>query len=71
MGRLLMVKMIDYLRKRGTAVVAGQCLYENGGMKTLARHLGFAVTGGPSPDVKTMTLALTGAAQPGPFKDAI
>ena len=71
LGLLLMVKMIDYLRKRGTAVVAGQCLYENAGMKTLARHLGFAVTGGPSPDVKTMTLTLTGAAQPGPFKDAI
>ena len=63
LGRLLLVKMIDYLRARGTAVLAGQCLYENAGMKTLARQLGFAVASGPVPDLKTMTLALTASAK--------
>ena len=58
LGRLLLEKMIDYLRGRGTLVLTGQCLYENAGMKTLARQLGFTVASGPAPDVKTMTLPL-------------
>ena len=58
LGRLLLEKMIGYLRGRGIAVLAGQCLYENAGMKTLARQLGFVVASSPAPDVKTMTLAL-------------
>jgi acetyltransferase len=43
LGRMLMDKLLAYLRARGTAEVFGQCLPENTGMATLAREMGFAV----------------------------
>ncbi|MCE3273972.1 MAG: CoA-binding protein [Ramlibacter sp.] len=48
LGRLLLAKMLAYLRGRGTAEVFGTSLQENAGMAALARSMGFAVT--PSPD---------------------
>ncbi|MEJ8837309.1 bifunctional acetate--CoA ligase family protein/GNAT family N-acetyltransferase [Ramlibacter sp. AN1133] len=43
LGRMLMDKLLTYLRKRGTAEVFGQCLPENQGMAVLAREEGFEV----------------------------
>jgi acetyltransferase len=43
LGRMLMDKLLAYLRARGTAEVFGQCLPENQGMAALAREEGFAV----------------------------
>jgi acetyltransferase len=50
LGRLLMDKLISYLKERGTAEVVGQCLLENKGMAALARQTGFNVTAGEPPD---------------------
>jgi acetyltransferase len=54
LGRVLLDKLVRYLRERGTVEVVGQCLTENAGMAALARQAGFEVSAGPSPD--TMTL---------------
>nr|WP_315231148.1 bifunctional acetate--CoA ligase family protein/GNAT family N-acetyltransferase [uncultured Albidiferax sp.] len=54
LGRLLLDKMLSYLRARGTREVVGQCLVQNQAMAGLARKAGFSVLPGPSPD----TLAL-------------
>jgi acetyltransferase len=48
LGRLLLRKMVAYLRTRGTAEVIGQCLEENKAMASLARATGFGVS--PSPE---------------------
>lgn len=48
LGRVLMAKLLAYLRARGTAEVFGQCLQENQGMVALAREAGFEVK--PAPD---------------------
>jgi acetyltransferase len=44
LGRLLLAKMLAYLRGRGTAEVFGACLQENAGMARLARSMGFTVS---------------------------
>ena len=44
LGRLLLLKLLDHLRQRGTAEVLGECLSENLRLQALARHLGFEVT---------------------------
>ena len=46
LGRLLLDKLLGYLRSRGTAQVVGNCLEENQGMAALARKAGFTVTSG-------------------------
>jgi acetyltransferase len=57
LGKLLMRKLLRYLRERGTQEVVGQCLAENAAMAALARGVGFLVT--PQPDgVMDMRLAL-------------
>jgi acetyltransferase len=43
LGRLLLAKLLRYLRERGTGEVVGECLPENSGMASLARHAGFAI----------------------------
>ena len=58
LGRVLLDKLIRYLRERGTAEVVGQCLPENAGMAALARRSGFEVTAGPTPDAMSMRLVL-------------
>ena len=50
LGHRLMVKIIEYLRERGTQRIVGTVLRENTGMLELARGLGFqesAVPGDP------------------------
>ncbi len=47
LGRLMMDKLVTYLRARGTSEIVGQCLRENAAMVALARDVGFAVADGP------------------------
>jgi acetyltransferase len=56
LGRLLLDKMVHYLRQRGTAEVVGRCMAENTGMSTLAQQAGFAVR--PDPDGVGLRLPL-------------
>ncbi len=44
LGRRLLAKLLDHLRRRGTREVAGQCLPENLAMAALARGSGFEVS---------------------------
>jgi acetyltransferase len=44
LGRMLLDKLVAYLRARGTTEVVGMCLPENSGMVALAREAGFTVT---------------------------
>lgn len=57
LGRVLMDKLVAYLRGRGTGEVVGQCLQENAGMAALARGAGFSVKAGPG-DVLQLRLEL-------------
>jgi len=66
LGRLLMEKMIRYCRDRGTRVLTGQALMENGGMQHLAEHLGFSVVRNYDDEVLEMRLPLN---EPGPAGD--
>jgi acetyltransferase len=43
LGGLLMRRIIDYARRRGTAEIFGDMLRENAGMIALSRKLGFAI----------------------------
>ena len=56
LGHLLLAKMLRYLRSRGTALLVGECLRQNGAMRKLARQLGFKVT--PSDEGETLLLTL-------------
>ena len=58
LGRLLLAKLVRYLRERGTGEIVGQCLHENNAMASLARHAGFAVQAGPDPDTMSLRLPL-------------
>ena len=64
LGHLLLAKMICYLRSRGTAVLAGECLRQNGAMSKLARGLGFLVTPSDDGEALLFTLELQPALQP-------
>ncbi|MDO9090575.1 MAG: bifunctional acetate--CoA ligase family protein/GNAT family N-acetyltransferase [Burkholderiaceae bacterium] len=58
LGRLLMNKLVGYLRARGTGEIVGQCLSENTGMAALARAVGFEVTALPDQDTLELRLPL-------------
>jgi acetyltransferase len=58
LGRLLMSKMLRYLRERGTRDLMGECLVENTGMGQLARSLGFEVKANDGGDTLDMRLQL-------------
>ncbi len=58
LGRVLMDKLLRYLRERGTAEVVGQCLSENLGMAALARRTGFDVSTSSTQETVTMRLSL-------------
>jgi len=60
LGRVLLDKLLRYLRERGTREVVGQCLTENAGMAALARKMGFAVAALPE-GVMGMRLVLADA----------
>ncbi len=57
LGNLLMKKLIDYCRSRGTAVIVGEALKQNRQMIRWMRELGFEVTPMPDDD-STMRLQL-------------
>jgi acetyltransferase len=48
LGRLLMQRLVDYLRARGTQRLVGTTMQENAGMLALARSLGFSVRPDPA-----------------------
>jgi acetyltransferase len=50
-GKLLLVRIIDYARKRGTKWMIGEALRENAGMIALARQTGFEMTRTEDPGV--------------------
>jgi acetyltransferase len=58
LGRLLLNKLIRYLRERGTAEMVGQCLRENIAMTSLARSKGFEVLTDSSQDTIALRLQL-------------
>ncbi len=58
LGRLLLGKMIGYLRGRGTGEIIGQCLVQNTGMQALARSAGFEVATVPVADTLALRLPL-------------
>jgi len=58
LGRLLLDKLLRYLRDRGTAEVVGECLAENLSLASLARHAGFTLNPGSSPDIIALRLDL-------------
>ena len=43
LGQLLMKKLIDYFRKRGTVSLVGEALSDNKGMLEMVRNLGFSI----------------------------
>jgi acetyltransferase len=58
LGRVLLTKLINYLRDHGTAEVVGQCLRENTAMASLARNLEFEVSPEAVPDIMALRLSL-------------
>jgi len=58
LGRILMEKMVRYCRDRGTKLLTGQALMENGGMQGLAEKLGFSVARNYDEEVAEMRLPL-------------
>jgi acetyltransferase len=60
LGPILLRKLIDYCRGRGTKEIVGEALGDNRRVIGLARRFGFSVT--PSPDARTVVLRLILAA---------
>ncbi|WP_322104550.1 GNAT family N-acetyltransferase [Paraburkholderia sp. J41] len=58
LGHLLMSRIIDYARSRGTHWLLGEALRENAPMIALARHCGFTVTPTDDPGVVGFRMAL-------------
>lgn len=58
LGSMLMKRIIDYCRSRGTAEIKGLVLASNESMIGLARSLGFRIEGGPDGDTVVARLAL-------------
>jgi acetyltransferase len=63
LGPILLKKLIDYCRSRGTKELLGEALFDNERLRGLVQRFGFAVT--PSPAAGTVNLKLDLAA-PGP-----
>lgn len=58
LGKQLMLKIIDYCRRRGVRKLVGLVLKQNRGMRGLSTHLGFATAVDPDDDMVVMTLPL-------------
>lgn len=58
LGKLLLMKMIDYCRSRGVGELFGDVLVENEGMRGLATRLGFTTEAGETEGVVRVTLTL-------------
>ena len=64
LGRLLMEKIIAYVRARGTHWLVGEVLRENTAMIALATSCGFTMTSTEDPGVVGFRMALDAPAQP-------
>jgi acetyltransferase len=58
LGRVMLARLVQYLREHGTGEVIGECLPENASMADLAKSLGFAVSAGPAGEPTALRLAL-------------
>jgi acetyltransferase len=58
LGRILMEKLIDYCRQRGTRAIVGEALPQNTRIIKLVQKLGFDVTGNPADDTMLLRLPL-------------
>ena len=58
LGYLLMRKMVDYCRSRGTQLMVGQVMRENKRMQALAHDLGFTASALPEGDAVEVSLEL-------------
>jgi acetyltransferase len=58
LGRILMEKLIDYCRSRGTREIVGEALPQNTRVIQLVRKLGFEVTQSPADDTMHLRLPL-------------
>lgn len=59
LGKLLLTKLIEYCRERGTLQMIGTVLSENRAMLTLAKHLGFkSISDSRDPEVQELFLTL-------------
>lgn len=58
LGHVLMKRIIDYCRSRGTAEIKGLVLASNESMLGLARRLGFRIEAGPEADTVVARLSL-------------
>jgi acetyltransferase len=58
MGHMLLKKMIEYCRRRGTGAIIGQILSDNAAMRQLARSLGFQESRVPGENVVAVRLEL-------------
>jgi acetyltransferase len=58
LGSILMHKLIDYCRQRGTRAIVGEALPDNMAMVKLARKLGFEVHQNRGDDTMHMRLPL-------------
>ncbi|GAA4015232.1 bifunctional acetate--CoA ligase family protein/GNAT family N-acetyltransferase [Actimicrobium antarcticum] len=56
LGRLLMQRLIDYCRSRGTQFIVGETMSDNKGLLTLTQKLGFIAL--PVPEERIMSLRL-------------
>jgi acetyltransferase len=61
LGSLLMRKIIDYCRSRGTEEIVGQVMVENTTMRKLAKELGFAQAASPCGEIVEVRLTLSGS----------
>ncbi len=61
LGAILMRKIIDYCRSRGTGELVGQILVENIAMRKLAKTLGFTEAASPDSEIVEVRLPLTAA----------
>ena len=58
LGRLLMEKLIEYCRRRGTREIVGEAMPQNTRVINMVRALGFAVTRTPGDDTMRLSLLL-------------
>jgi acetyltransferase len=58
LGRILMIKLIDYFRSRGTRAIVGEALSHNIGVLNLVTKLGFDVKALPGAETKQLHLDL-------------
>ncbi len=58
LGQILMEKLIEYCRRRGTRAIVGEALPQNTRLLRLVKRLGFAVTQNPADDTMHLRLPL-------------